>query len=83
MIGGYIVQTPSFEKKKYKRVSRRRTRTSSRRRHRHRSSSSSNRRRPSKRRHIKRGLQKGGSDCVSYGFKGLSDGLGSAQYSLN
>ena len=80
MIGGYIVQTPSFEKKKYKRASRRRTRTSNRYR---RSSSSSNRRRRSRKRRIKRGLQKGGSDCVSYGFKGLSDGLGSAQYSLN
>lgn len=81
MIGGYIVQTPSFEKKKYKRVSRRHTRTSSHRRRRHRTSSSGNRRRS--RRRIKKALQKGGGDCVSYGFKGLSDGLGLAQNSSN
>lgn len=80
MIGGYIVQTPSFEKKKHKRASRRRTRTSYN-RHRRRSSSSGNRHHS--RRRIKKALQKGGSDCVSYGFKGLSDGLGSAQYSSN
>ena len=27
--------------------------------------------------------QKGGSDCMSYGFKGGIDGLGLAQHSLN
>lgn len=81
MIGGYIVETPSFEKKN-KYTSRRRRRTASRRRRNHSKSTSSRNRRHSRRR-VKKPIQKGGSDCISYGFKGLSDGLGSAQYSSN
>lgn len=82
MIGGYIVETPSFEKKN-KYTSRHRRRTASRRLRRNHSKSTSSRNRRRSRRRVKKPIQKGGSDCVSYGFNGLSDGLGSAQYSLN
>ena len=81
MKGGYIIQTPSFEKKKHR---GRRNRTISTHNGRNRRLTLSSRNRRGSRRRVKRkSFQKGGSDCVSYGYKGLSDGLGLAQHNSN
>tara|TARA_Y100000389_G_scaffold172518_1_gene180978 strand:+ start:662 stop:931 length:270 start_codon:yes stop_codon:yes gene_type:complete len=89
MNGGYIIKTTSFDKKKHKINSRRRSISRNRRRSisRNRRRSISGNRRSNgiqvSRRRDKRVVIKGGSDCVSIGYKGNSDGFGLAQYSSN